>query len=513
MTRLASAGPTGVGNGVSRVPAIGANGNTVAFASGADNLVPGDTNAATDVFVKDLDSGVVVRVSVSSAGVQGDDHSGAPDISADGRLVVFDSFAGNFGAGGIRTSDVFLHDRDSDEDQIFDEVGQIATYRLSQNLSLGAPNGHSWEPSITEYGSRIVFMSDASNLVIGDTNARFDVFVVDIDYGVDRQIGTIGKPLLISKPASTMANDASFSPRVSGDGSVVTFTSAASNLVTGDTNSANDVFAWTSATDAVSRVSEGPFESAPNGASSEASPSFDGRFIAFSSDADNLVAGAIDGNQKSDIYVRDLLRSVTRLVSATEDGSAAAGASREPSVFYGGASLRYHGYRLYDEGAPDEVVDPIYPLADATPTLMVAFTSAAADLVDPEGLGAVPPFARGLVFEGDTNGAEDVFVRDVDGQRTTRISTGSVGEQGTLSSTTPSANYDGSRIAFQTRSSFDVGDTNVLLDVYVVDLDACHSGAEEDGPVTSETHELERYAVGAQWALHEGGCRAGREGL
>src|SRR6476646_946889 len=86
-------------NGFSADPSISANGQYVAFYSSATNLVPGDTNAGFDVFVRDMQSGTTTRVSVDSSGAQGNDYSSEPFISADGRYVGFDSGSTNLVPG------------------------------------------------------------------------------------------------------------------------------------------------------------------------------------------------------------------------------------------------------------------------------------------------------------------------------------------------------------------------------------------------------------------------------
>ena len=99
------------GNSGSFVPSLSANGRVVAFASGATNLVAGDTNAATDIFVHDLTTGQTVRVSVDSAGIQGNGASFSPSLSADGQLVAFASSATNLVPGDTNgAEDIFVHD-------------------------------------------------------------------------------------------------------------------------------------------------------------------------------------------------------------------------------------------------------------------------------------------------------------------------------------------------------------------------------------------------------------------
>jgi len=149
---------------------ISADGRYVAFNSSATNLVPGDTNDAFDVFVRDRVSGTTTRVSVSSSGQQGNTESRYPSISADGRHLMFRSGASNLVSGdtnGVR--DVFVRDRVSG-----------STIRASVSSSGQQGNSDSFGGSISADGRHVAFYSDASNLVPGDTNSRYDVFVRDL---------------------------------------------------------------------------------------------------------------------------------------------------------------------------------------------------------------------------------------------------------------------------------------------------------------------------------------------
>jgi Tol biopolymer transport system component len=171
-TYLVSATPRGeVGNQDSDGrPAISADGRYVAFLSWASNLVPGDTNRNSDIFVHDRQSGQTARVSVSSSGQEGNARSYNPAISADGRYVAFVSHADNLVARDTNgQDDVFVHDR---------ETGQ--TTRVSLAWNGAQANSWSDHPSISADGRYVAFHSRASNLVAADTNGAYmDVFVYD----------------------------------------------------------------------------------------------------------------------------------------------------------------------------------------------------------------------------------------------------------------------------------------------------------------------------------------------
>ena len=159
------------GNGSSSGAAISADGRFVAFESSATNLVPGDTNADYDVFVRDRQTGTTERVSVGSTGNEGNGTSSRPAISADGRFVMFQSTATNLvpgAANGRYWSDVFVHDRQTGTT----ERVSVASDGTQENVS-------SHSPAMSANGRFVAFDSFASNLVPGDTNGANDVFVHD----------------------------------------------------------------------------------------------------------------------------------------------------------------------------------------------------------------------------------------------------------------------------------------------------------------------------------------------
>jgi TolB protein len=165
-------------NGDSSEPAISADGRFVAFASGASNLVAGDTNGTYDVFVRDRKLQVTRRVSVGPGGQQANSSSVGPAISADGRFVAFSSYASNLVAGDTNgTYDVFVRDL----------VAQV-TRRVSVGAGGQQANSNSSDPAISAGGRFVAFVSVASNLVAGDTNHWDDVFVRDRFAQVTRRV-------------------------------------------------------------------------------------------------------------------------------------------------------------------------------------------------------------------------------------------------------------------------------------------------------------------------------------
>lgn len=229
MISVSSTGEPGLTQGSFR-PSISADGRYVAFDSGAWNLTGGDTNSRNDIFVRDHQSGVTTRVSVSTAGAQASDGSFDAAISADGRFVAFTSNASNLVAGDTNArGDVFIHDRQGG-----------TTERVSVASDGAQANDASGSPSISADGRYVAFQSQASNLVAGDTNAAMDIFVRDRVTGTTERVSldAAGNEGIRDNPN---AAPTSTLPAISADGRLVVFESWA-RLVPDDTNGRADVY-------------------------------------------------------------------------------------------------------------------------------------------------------------------------------------------------------------------------------------------------------------------------------
>jgi Tol biopolymer transport system component len=292
VTTRVSVGSGGIqSNNYSHWPRASANGRYVAFSSAATNLVANDTNARTDVFVHDRHRSVTTRVSVASNGVQATSSSQSPSISADGRYVAFSSYASNLVAGDtLGQQDIFVHDR---------QTGQTSRVSVATNGEQG--NGWSYYPTISGNGRYVVFESEASNLVVGDTNSSVDVFVHDRQAGITSRV-SVASDGSQGNGASTSIQYES-NPLISADGRFVAFASAASNLVPGDTNGAEDLFVRDRLLGVTTRVSVGSSGGEGNGASFDPEISADGRFVAFTSEASNL--DGADANGVGDVFVHE----------------------------------------------------------------------------------------------------------------------------------------------------------------------------------------------------------------
>ena len=413
------------GDGESIRPSISADGRYVAFESGATNLIVGDENASDDVFVHDRWTGATVVISVSSDGVLGDDGSGRPAISADGRFVVFSSNAENLVPGDINESrDVFIHDRDADGNGVFDEPGGIRTVRVSVRTDGEQASDQSNRPSLSDDGRFIVFRSRATDLVDDDTNADDDIFMHDRDAdenGVFDEPGGISTIRVSVSTEGEQAGGDSDRPVLAGLARVVVFTSVARNLVAGDGNGFSDVFVHDFVTRVTTRISVDSFGTQGNGDSDRPTITPDGRFVAFRSAADNLVLG--DNNGRNDLFLHDRQTGeTTRIALAPEEESD--GDSTTPAI------------------TPD--------------ARLVAFRSDAQNLVADDG-----------------NDQPDVFVARLRSGIVERVSVSSRGVQGNDASSQPAISADGRFVAFSSAATNLIdGDFRGASDIFVHDRDA-----------------------------------------
>ena len=204
--------------------AISADGRYVAFESTAWNLVPGDTNGHLDVFVRDRQLGTTELVSAAPGGEFGNNESGEPSISADGRYVAFTSLASNLVPG----------DTNADEDVFVRDLVTGATERVSVTNAGAEQNRGALEPAISADGRFVVFKSGSTNLVPDDTNGVEDSFVRDLATGTTARVDLAYD--------GAQANGGGSDPVISSDGRCIAFSSYSTNLVPGDTNATSDIF-------------------------------------------------------------------------------------------------------------------------------------------------------------------------------------------------------------------------------------------------------------------------------
>lgn len=284
---------------------LSTDGTEVVFASSATYLVASDTNSTWDIFVKDLTTGAMTRISTDSSGVQANGGSFNPVFSADGSKVAFSSTASNLVAG----------DTNNDWDTFVKDLTTGEVTRVSTD-ALGNQTGSGWfdQPTISADGAKVAFSSGSAALVAGDHNGVSDIFVKNLTTGAVVRVNTDAQ----GNEANAGALGAVFSP----DGTKVAFYSDASNLVTGDTNQRADIFVKDLFTGAIIRVTTDAQgnQALPSVGGGVILPVFwgDGSKIAFYSDASNLVPG--DANGFGDIFLKDLTTGAIERISVTASG-------------------------------------------------------------------------------------------------------------------------------------------------------------------------------------------------
>ena len=300
---------------------MSANGRQIAFMSSATNLVQGDTNGASDIFVRDLDAERTVRVSVATGGAQADGDSYWPVISATGRFVAFGGQASNLGGGvpPYQPMQVYVHDRDADANGIFDEPGGVATSLVS--VSPDGGHADNWTSSIRISGDgRIIsFESQATNLVPGTTlDGTNHVYVHDRQLN---QTTLIDRAVTGGPSAWGVEADSS---DLSGDGRYVTYSSISPDIVSVDMNWTAQVFRH-DRTDGTGGqtviVSQLPDGTLANGHTYSTAVSGDGRYVVLRTVAANL-ASPSSGDGRGSVIVRDMADGTFTRVDVTGEGSA-----------------------------------------------------------------------------------------------------------------------------------------------------------------------------------------------
>ena len=288
-TTLISKSSSGVtsNGGVNSSPAISSDGRYIAFVSVATNL--GVAGGNQQIYLHDRVTGITSLISKDNNAVPGDGTSATPAINADGRYIAFASVSTNLGTAG-GSQQIYIHDR---------LTGTNGTTSLvSKDSGATAGNGNSSAPSVSGDGRYVAFVSLATNIVTGFSGQQV--------YIHDRNTGANGTNSLISRDNSgspNAGNHNSSAPSISSDGRYVAFTSLATNLLA--TVNGQQIYLHDRngpATSLVSRDNTGSLVEG-NGLSDTPSINSDGGFVAFTSQASNLLAGGV---APSDIYIRAL---------------------------------------------------------------------------------------------------------------------------------------------------------------------------------------------------------------
>jgi len=406
VTRLVSFATNGdQANSTCDRPSMSADGRYIAFDGHATTLVNGDTNGVVDVFVRDVLLETTVRVSVDSAGAQGNGTSESPVISGDGRYVAFLSHATNLvpqDTNGV--DDVFVHDLLSG----ITERVSVSSSGVQQNLGfVGEQLG------ISHDGSRIVFSSEATNLTFVPVASHRDVYL--------RDRSTLTTQLVSFRPPIIASDGVCHRATLSADGNVVAFQSHATNLVLGDTNQDTDIFVFDLGSNTIERVSLGDQGQQGFSHAVESSLSADGSLVAFDSLANNLFPG--DGNGVSDVFVFDRALGTSRLASFALGGGAANGISSTPVLNATGSHVMFRtkatdvyvgdvNSTTTDLVLRDLATDEIEHLTVSTDGRSANVNCRGGDLSADATLVCFSHRDRRHLVYGDLNTDEDIFLRD-----------------------------------------------------------------------------------------------------
>lgn len=397
----------------------------------------------------------VEKVSVHTNGTAANSVSQGSFISSDGRYVVFESSASNLVSDDTNNrTDIFLRDRDNG-----------TTIRISVDNNGVEGNANSSNPAISADGRYVVFSSHASNLIAGDTNSTFDIFLYDI------QADTLERVSLDS--GGLEGNDSSSGPSISSDGRYVAFESSATNFVAGDTNATSDIFVKDRQTGAIDRVSVSSAGLEANSLSSRSNISANGEYVVFQSLASNLVD--VDGGGY-DIFVRDLQNSTTERVSISADG----GVLNTTYVYNISSNGRYipmvFTYTIPYAGNIDRVFyyDRDTDTMHRVSTDISGFggnASSFGPFISSDGQYIVFHSMATNLVNDDTNGVTDLFLYNMNTSVIERISVNDVGVQGSGTVSLPSISSDGSFVTFRSSDTNIVsGDTNGFADIFVLRL-------------------------------------------
>ncbi len=380
-------------------PSISRDGRFVAFSSTDATLVAGDTNAKSDIFVRNLLTGSVERVSVSNGEAEANGASRYPAISSDGRYIVFSSIATNLVSGDTNGfEDVFIRDR---------TAGTTLRVSVASNGTQG--NAVAYMADVSDNGRYVAFASDASNLVTGDTNGSIDIFLRDVTSN------TTTRESILSD--ETQASGDSTRPAISGDGTRIAFESLATmGLV--DAGGATDIFVRDRTAGTTIRVSESSSGAHPSELSNAAAISGDGRYVAFYSLGTNLVTGDTEGN--GDVFVHDLTSGETTRVSVSSAGVAGDGGSSAPSLSADGRYVAFGSMATNLVANDTNAQRDVFVFDRTTNTTVRVSVSGlgvegdgASRYASISGDGSIIAFdsaATNLVSD-DTNGLVDLFVR------------------------------------------------------------------------------------------------------
>ena len=491
------------GSGTSEDPVVSANGRFVVYESFAFNIVPNDDNARKDIFYRDLQTGVTKLVSANSSGTGGGNgDSENPAISADGRFVAFQSRASNLVANDGNTFlDVFVRDM---------QTG-ITTLVSVNSAGTGSGNGDSHTPTISANGKVVVFQSSSSNLSSIDTNNKLDVFARDLQTATTHLVScNVG--------CTASGNEDSFLPNVpkdkapraniSNDGRVVVFESQASNLVTIPLapNGFTEAFARDLQTGTTTLLSVNMQGTMSVGGTVPVI-SGDGRYAVFQASANDVTAN--DSGGGLDLFRRDLQTGVTTMVSVTVTNTGSNGPSNFgyfPVISTDGRYITFQSNaKGYVANDTNDGYDAFRRDMQTNTTVLISGTIAGGTKAGNDALGAVMSrdgryvafigFGSDFVSTPDTNHVGDVYLRDVDAGITFLLSANMDGNAAAnVGASYPVMSADGRFTFFESGSTDLVPNISNGISVFGI---ANHGRAQFDvsGVTVSESQAIATFGI------------------
>ncbi len=421
----------------------------------------GDSTSATAALT-------IVKASVAGS-VEANNNSQTPSISGSGQFIAFASDAANLLLFAIDTngfSDIYVHDKSNRRNT-----------RVSVASDGTQADNNSRTPDISDDGRFIAFASDATNLIGAgnDTNGMTDIFLHDRQTNVTTRVSV--------DSGGAEADDNSQNPAISADGRFIAFSSDATNLIGTDTNGFRDIFLHDRLTGVTTRVSVASDGTEGDNNSHTPSVSSDGRFVAFASDATNLLGAGGDINASTDIFVHDTTTGITTRVSVSSAAVAGDNVSVSPSISSTGQFTAFasDATNLLGAGFDTNIARDIFVHDSATGA--TTRVSVGPGGIEANGFSLTPAISGNgwlvafassatnlLGAGGDTNAAQDVFFYDRTTGVTSRLSEATDGTQANNNSQAPAISGDGLFSAFSSDASNLLGaggDTNGFRDIFV----------------------------------------------
>jgi Tol biopolymer transport system component len=317
-------------NGASSEPRLSGDGRYVVFVSRATNFAGKPPKHIDNIYLDDLNKSAISLISTGEGNAGGDAPSSSPAVSGDGDEVVFASRASNLVAGTV-----------GHQWRIYAWNADSGIHLISTTPAGDPAGGQATEPDVSADGRLIVFSSTGTDLVAGATDQRSNVYVRDTE---------TGSTLLVSQGmGDTPANGASSTPAISPDGRYVSFYSKATNLVAGHTSGKGDVYLRDLATPTPQVVSRAAGSHGAEQNAAVAAPfrqisavSAGGRYVAFDSDATNLVAH--DHNHHTDVFVRDMINDGLQRASLATTDQEASSDSFSPRISADGRFVTFQSF-------------------------------------------------------------------------------------------------------------------------------------------------------------------------